>query len=256
MLKHFASLLTIAALLITTGCTVVSDGEVGISKSFGTINERPLGPGVYLLFPVMRSVEKWGIKLRELTYDVSVPSAKGMMVDLQATILVRIAADEAGRSAISYGDAIFTTLLEPKFKASLRSATAGGEVEYLYSSTGRTEIRATVLADMQKQLAPAFSVEDVLLRKVVLPPSLTDAIANKLSEQQKIEAKGFQLQQAQKDAEIEVARAEGAAKAQRIIQSTLSDSYLHYLWIQTLNANPNVMYVATEANLPLFKGTK
>ena len=66
----------------------------------------------------------------------------------------------------------------------------------------------------------------------------------------------FRSQQAQKDAEIEVARAQGAAQAQKIIRETLSDSYLHYLWIRTLNENPNVIYVATEANLPIFKASK
>ncbi len=45
----------------------------------------------------------------------------------------------------------------------------------------------------------------------------------------------------------------GAAEAQKIVRSTLSDSYLQYLWIKTLNENPNVIYVATEANLPIFK---
>ena len=68
--------------------------------------------------------------------------------------------------------------------------------------------------------------------------------------------KQFELQQAVKDAEIEVARARGAAESQKIVRSTLSDSYLQYLWIKTLNENPNVIYVATEANLPLFKNAK
>jgi len=62
--------------------------------------------------------------------------------------------------------------------------------------------------------------------------------------------------QAKKDAEIEVARARGAAQAQEIVRSTLSSSYLHYLWIKTLNENPNVIYVATEANMPIFKNVK
>ena len=48
-------------------------------------------------------------------------------------------------------------------------------------------------------------------------------------------------------------RAEGAARAQKIVRSTLSDSYLEYLWIKTLNENPNVIYVASEANMPIFK---
>ncbi len=37
------------------------------------------------------------------------------------------------------------------------------------------------------------------------------------------------------------------------MRSALSESYLHYLWIETLNENPNVIYVASEANMPIFK---
>ncbi len=37
------------------------------------------------------------------------------------------------------------------------------------------------------------------------------------------------------------------------VRSTLSESYLHSLWIKTLHENPNLTYVATEANLPIFK---
>ena len=37
------------------------------------------------------------------------------------------------------------------------------------------------------------------------------------------------------------------------MRSTLSESYLHYLWIKTLNANPNVVYVSSEANMPIVK---
>jgi hypothetical protein len=69
-----------------------------------------------------------------------------------------------------------------------------------------------------------------------------------------VQQKQFELEQAKKEAEIEVARARGAAEAQQIIRETLSNRYLQYLWIQTLNQNPNVIYVATEANMPIFKG--
>ena len=96
-------------------------------------------------------------------------------------------------------------------------------------------------------------VEDVLLRDVILPERFKESIEAKLTAEQKVQQKQFELEQARKDAEIEVARAEGAAKAQEIVRSTLSDSYLQYLWIKTLNENPNVIYVATESNMPIFK---
>jgi regulator of protease activity HflC (stomatin/prohibitin superfamily) len=99
-------------------------------------------------------------------------------------------------------------------------------------------------------------IVNVLLRDVKLPERFKDAIEAKLTAEQKVQQKQFELQQAEKDAEIEVARARGAAESQKIVRSTLSDSYLHYLWIKTLNENPDVIYVATEANLPIFKSIK
>jgi regulator of protease activity HflC (stomatin/prohibitin superfamily) len=97
-------------------------------------------------------------------------------------------------------------------------------------------------------------VVDVLLRDVKLPQRFKESIEAKLTAEQRVQQKQFELEQARKDAEIEVARARGAAQAQEIIRETLSDRYLQYLWIQTLNENPNVIYVATEANMPIFKG--
>jgi len=57
-------------------------------------------------------------------------------------------------------------------------------------------------------------------------------------------------------AEAEVTRAEGVAKANKIIGESLKDNkeYLHYLWIHNLEEGGNqVIYIPTEANLPIFE---
>lgn len=57
-------------------------------------------------------------------------------------------------------------------------------------------------------------------------------------------------------AESEVLRAEGVAKANQIIGESLKghESYLKYLWIQTLHEKGNeVIYVPTENNFPLME---
>jgi hypothetical protein len=57
-------------------------------------------------------------------------------------------------------------------------------------------------------------------------------------------------------AEAEVKRAEGVAKANLIIGQSLENNkeYLHYLWIHNLEAgNHDVIYVPTEAGLPIFE---
>jgi predicted aminopeptidase len=58
-------------------------------------------------------------------------------------------------------------------------------------------------------------------------------------------------------ADAEVIRAEGVAKANMIIGDSLrnNESYLRYLWITdvTNNKAPTVIYVPTEANLPILE---
>jgi len=60
-------------------------------------------------------------------------------------------------------------------------------------------------------------------------------------------------------AEVEVKRAEGVAKANEIIGTSLKDNeaYLRYLWIQGLHdGSSEVIYIATEANLPILEATR
>jgi hypothetical protein len=50
-------------------------------------------------------------------------------------------------------------------------------------------------------------------------------------------------------------RAHGVARSNAIIGASLKDNeaYLHWLWIDNLEKNPNaVIYVPTERNLPIF----
>lgn len=60
-------------------------------------------------------------------------------------------------------------------------------------------------------------------------------------------------------AEAEVTRAEGVARANKIIGDSLqnNEGYLRYLWIQGLQTNEmQVVYVPTEANLPIMTPTR
>lgn len=60
-------------------------------------------------------------------------------------------------------------------------------------------------------------------------------------------------------ADAEVIRAEGVAKANKIIGSSLHDneSYLRWLWIEKMTeSNKEVIYIPTEAGLPLLEAGK
>lgn len=64
---------------------------------------------------------------------------------------------------------------------------------------------------------------------------------------------------AQMLAEAEVMRAEGVAKANKIIGDSLRDneSYLRWLWIEKMTeAGKEVIYIPTEAGLPILEAGK
>jgi len=64
---------------------------------------------------------------------------------------------------------------------------------------------------------------------------------------------------AQALADAEITRAKGVAEANKIIGDSLkgNEAYLRYLWIDGLNNNQqNVIYVPTEAGLPILEAGK
>ena len=244
-------------LLSNSACVVIEDGEVGVSKSFGAISDEVVPQGVTFQVPIARQIETWNVKLQEIKEQAAVPSSEGLIIGLDTSLLFKVSPSMAPRIRKEIGRDYYTTLIIPYFRNALRDVVSGYPVRNVYSETGRREIAAKIKTYLVEKLEPnGIAIRDVLLRDVKLPPKFKESIEAKLTAEQRVQQKQFELEQAQKDAEIEVARAKGAAEAQKIIQSTLSNAYLHYLWIQTLNENPNVVYVATESNLPLFKGVK
>lgn len=60
-------------------------------------------------------------------------------------------------------------------------------------------------------------------------------------------------------AEADVLRADGVAKANKIIGDSLkgNESYLRYLWIEKMTeSNKEVIYIPTEAGLPILEAGK
>ena len=55
----------------------------------------------------------------------------------------------------------------------------------------------------------------------------------------------------------EIERAKGAAEAIRIENGSITSTYIQYLWVRQQNNIPNkVVYIPTEANLPILEAKK
>ncbi|MCL2384178.1 MAG: hypothetical protein FWC79_08855 [Oscillospiraceae bacterium] len=55
------------------------------------------------------------------------------------------------------------------------------------------------------------------------------------------------------NADAEIERARGAAEAMYLVQDALSETYIRYLWVRLMAESENIIYIPTEASLPILE---
>lgn len=249
-----------ALMLLASGCTmrVVEDGQAGVRADFGKVNEQALSTGWYWYFPLFTWIEVWNTKTQEIKETSEVPSSEGLISSLDVSVLFNVSAEKAVFVRKTVGVYYQQIVLEPYVREAIRDVVSGYEVKALFSDKSRREISQKILASLKSKVEPrGIQIQDVLLRDVRLPPSFSQSIQMKLKTEQEALQKEFELQKAKKDAEIEVARANGVAQSNKIIAGSIEENYLRYLWINGLQKNESqVIYVPTEANLPIMEASR
>jgi prohibitin 1 len=76
--------------LAGSGCVVVNQGEVGVIRRWGRIDEPPRPPGLIVYEAVSTEVIKVPTRLTPVTVDFTLPSREGLNVDAQISILYRV----------------------------------------------------------------------------------------------------------------------------------------------------------------------
>jgi len=249
--------LFILALFASTsvGLQQVEDGQAGVKIDFGKIQDEPVTTGWHWYFKWFTTIEVWNVKTSELKETASVPSSEGLISTLDVSILFNIPKDRVVLVRKTIGSSVIQTVVEPYSREAIRNIVSGYPVKALYSEESRKLIGLKIHEFLIEKLGPrGVIIQDVLLRDVRLPASFSDSIETKLKAEQQSLQKEFELIKAKKDAEIEVARAQGVAQSNKIIAASIDSNFLNYLWIQGLQSNDKqVVYVPTEANLPIME---
>jgi prohibitin 1 len=240
------------------GFTVIEDGESGVRADFGKISDQPVSTGWHFYIRLFTWIERWNVKTQEIKETAQVPSSEGLISTLDVSVIYSVERDKVVMVRKTIGRAYRETILEPYIREAIRNVASGYEVKALFSDISRKEIGDKIGDFLRSKLeSRGITIQDVLLRDVQLPPTFKQSIESKLKTEQESLQKSFELTKAKKDAEIEVARAEGVAKSNEIIASSISENYLRYKWIDGLRNNDmQVIYIPTESNLPIMEATR
>jgi len=239
----------------------VSAGHVGVKDFFGSVSATVLQPGVNVVVPLTRVVEV-SVKTQEIKEVADVPSREGLMLNLETSLLFRVDPAKAAEIYRTVGADYTGTIVEPQFRSAIREITASYEAKALYSAD-RDRIASEIFQLFQRMAGErGITVEQVLLRKIGLPPVVANAIQEKLRREQEAEQMKFVLAKEQQEAERKRIEAQGIADFQRIVAQGISAQLLEWKGIEATeklasSSNSKVVVIGSaKSGLPIILGDK
>ena len=210
---------------------IVPAGTVGVVDLFGQVIPQARHSGLNIVNP-FANIIVMNIKTEEEQESMNVPSQEGLSIDLDTSILFKVSPEKAAEIYRTVGMNYREIIVQPQFRSACRGISANYEAKALYTS-GREEIAQKIFSELEGMLASrGIILEKVLLRSIQLPATVSKAIEMKLKAEQESAQMKFVLTKEKQEAERKVIEAEGIAKAQEIINKTLSQAYLQHEAIQ------------------------
>jgi len=248
----FTTLIGLFLGIIFSSIRIVPAGYMGVVDFFGRVSPNALPSGINLVNPLAKVINM-SIRTQEDKETMNIPSKEGLNISLDISVLYRIDPKRGPEIYKTIGQNYKEVVLIPQYRAAARGISVLYEAKALYTS--EREVLGQQMFESLKNLVGdrGIIIERVLLRAITLPKTVSQAIEQKLKAEQEAERMKFVLQREQLEAERKRVEATGIRDAQEIINRTLTPQYLQYLWINNLKDNPNVIYVATEANMPVFR---
>ena len=237
----------------------VPAGHVGVLVLFGKVQDTILTEGVHLANPLAVN-HPMSVRTVELTEKASVPSKEGLIVTLDTTLLLRLDASKANEVYQTIGPRYVNIVVEPNLRSAIRSVTSSYSATALY--TGERQVVAQkIMEELRAKLDPlGITVEDMLLRDVKLPPTVTAAIEAKQKAEQDALRMEFVLQKEEQEAARKRIEARGIRDFQRLVSQGLSRQYLTWKGIEAtekLAKSPNAKVVVIGSGkdgLPIILG--
>jgi regulator of protease activity HflC (stomatin/prohibitin superfamily) len=255
--------LAIAAFLIVillfSSVTKVASGHVGVLTLFGRVTGEILPEGIHLINPFKSSTEM-SIRTQEIKESASVPSAEGLVMNLDTSLIYHLDPAKAAEVYQKIGPNYLVVFIEPNLRAAIREATASHTANALYS--GERELVAKQIRDQLTALLGqrGILVEAILLRDIQLPLTLKTSIETKQQAEQEALAMNFRLQKEKQEAERKRIEAAGIRDFQQIVAQGISTQLLEWKGIEATenlakSANAKVVVIGNSKNgLPLILG--
>jgi regulator of protease activity HflC (stomatin/prohibitin superfamily) len=233
----------LAPLVLLGWCSVgtVETGNVGVRMTLGNVSMDEVTPGIYFRVPVLQSVQTFVAKETSVDLNDLKPKAKDnlSLQDLDVSVFFKVADSAVAELYVRYAGqhAFHEERWYPAYNlvstlARNAAFEAAAKHDSLILHTKRDDVAADMHATLQGELDKAnkgvFNVTRVVIRALSTDRSIEQSIQAAVAAQKQLEQADIQIRIANKNAEAEIAKAHGIAKANAIINSSLTREYLQH----------------------------
>ena len=245
-------------------------GHLGVLwKRFegGTVTDQVFAEGTQLILP-WDHLYVYDARLQQVQDEVQVLSSDGLQITLTLAWRFHLNPQTVPMLHKFVGPDYGATLVAPTVAARARDVIAVYRPDEVYTED-RLKIQSQILESVRYDLYNNFNptgnerytwmiMEDVLIKAIILPPGVQEAIVRKNAAFHEIDEFAFRVQKEEKEAERKRIEAVGIRNFQEIVSNGMSDSYLRWRGIEAtldLAKSPNAKVVVIGNNkngLPLI----
>lgn len=207
-------------------------------------------------------IYKYEVSEQTIEENMDVLDKNGLNISVDVTVRFHPKYDKIGQLQENFRGDYMNRLVVPETRSTVRQVMGRYTAEEIYS-TKRPEVEAAIKEENRQILgAEGNEVEmrSLLIRSIRLPEQIKQAIENKLKQEQEALAYSFRLDKEGSEAERKRIAAQGEAKANQIINSSLTNALLKMRGIeatQDLAKSPNAKVViigSGKDGMPLILG--
>jgi regulator of protease activity HflC (stomatin/prohibitin superfamily) len=234
LLISFLILLIVIAYMSHNIFYTLMPGEAGVHWSRfggGTEIDYVYPEGMHMILP-WDKMYIYTVRIQEIKPELDVLTKTGLQVHLFLSIRY---APEYRLLALLHqkvGPDYVTKVIIPEIEAVLREIIGTMGAEQIYT-TGRVVIIEAINKAIEQVAQRYINVDDVLIRRIELPPSVAEAIRYKIEQKHLVEAHEFIVEREKKEAQRKRIEGEGIRDQLKIVSSALpKDTILTWKGIQ------------------------
>lgn len=243
------------SIMILSSCVVVRQDEIAIKRRTGKLVGEPKPEGLHPYNPFVAQYIKVPIRNINLRIDLEIPSKEGLIIGSEMSILYRVNPSQVKSLLREVGEEYEEDLIGPVFRSAMADVSSRFMAKDMHTGE-RVKIELAVQELMMETLQEkGIIVERVLMKRIVLPQSLSDAIESKLAAEQDAQRMEFVLQRERQEAERKAIEAQGVANAQKILSEGLTQEVLNFNMIEAfkeLSTSTNAKVIITDGKVPVF----